>query len=57
MKIQILEFSKWKFKIQYIFSIDQSLGLIDWNDEENNPGVSEWFDRYSIPIQSIVKSI
>ena len=52
-----MEIFKWKFEIQYIFSIGQNFGLIDRNDEENNLLVSGWFDRYSILVRSIEKSI
>ena len=58
-------FLKWKFKFWNFlseiwtkgFSISQNSCSIDWNDEENDPRVSGWFDCYSILIRSIEKSI
>ena len=58
-------FIKWKFKFWNFlseirtkgFSIDRNFCSIDQNDEENNLGVSGWFDRYSILVRSIEKSI
>ena len=47
-----------KVKIQNsVYSIDPNFCSINQNDEENNPRVSRWFNRYSIPTPSIEKSI
>ena len=44
-------------KIQVLgFSINRDFYSIDRSDEENNIGVSAWFDWCSIPILSIQKS-
>ena len=62
-------FIKWKFKFKNFlseiwtkrFSISRNFYSINRNfcsiDKENNPGVIGWFNRYSILVQSIVKSI
>ena len=52
----LIKLIKWKFEIQYIFSINQSFGFIDRNDEENNLEVFRRFDRYSISVQLIKKT-
>ena len=57
-------FIKWKFKFWNFlseirtkrFSIGRNFYSINWNYEENNPGVSGWFDRYSILVWLIEKN-
>ena len=57
-------FIKWKFNFsnkvkirKSVFSIGRNFDSIDQNSKKNNPGVSRWFDRYSILVQSNEKSI
>ena len=52
MKIQVLEFSKWKFENQY-FRLVETLAWLIENDKEKNLGISKCLDRYSIPIWPI----
>ena len=57
-------FTKWKFKFWKFlseirtkrFSIGQNFCSIDWNDEENNPGITRWVNRYLIPVRSIERN-
>ena len=63
VKIQVLEFSKWKFKIKYFWLVEALAWSIEMMKKiileslDDSIVIRFRFDRYSIPARSIEKSI